>query len=298
MKDLIRTISDLRTKLETLRRHGLKETLTRTIVIDPLLTALGWDVRDPDEVQLEYPTVDGKAVDYALKLNRKPVLLVEAKSLGDPLNNVKDITQVVGYAANDGILWCILTSGITWKIYNSVQKCPAPDKLMYELSLDPEAKGGLSVEELAEKMWRFSREEMAQGTLDEMGERVFNDGKVRKALTAVFRDPPRSLLNTVRKAMADPNVAPQKIKESLARVWPTGAATDGVAPAACNSSRSCCGILATAPWQAAQEGVLRGKAYGRHASGGIGTVRCDGQGVPRPEAGRSQQAIHGYDDQL
>lgn len=81
MNKLIQLIEATRAKLDALRKHGLKETPTRTIVIDPLLEVLGWDVRDPDEVQLEYPTVDGKSVDYGLKLNRKCVLLVEAKNL-------------------------------------------------------------------------------------------------------------------------------------------------------------------------------------------------------------------------
>ena len=79
MDKLVRAIEDIRAKLDGLRKRSLKETPTRTIIIDPLLEALGYDVRDPDEVQLEYPTVDGKSVDYALLINGKPVLLVEAK---------------------------------------------------------------------------------------------------------------------------------------------------------------------------------------------------------------------------
>ena len=55
-------------------------------------------------MQLEYPTVDAKSVDYAMKLNKKAVLLVEAKALDDSLDDVKGVTQVVGYAANDGIV--------------------------------------------------------------------------------------------------------------------------------------------------------------------------------------------------
>ena len=124
MNKLIQTIEMVRQKLPVLRRHSLKETPTRTIVIDPLLESLGWDVRDPDEVQLEYPTVDGKSVDYALKLNRRPVLLVEAKALDDALDDVKAITQVVGYAANDGIVWCILTNGIKWGCIEAWKNAP------------------------------------------------------------------------------------------------------------------------------------------------------------------------------
>lgn len=119
MSKLAVVLDQFRIKLERFRKEGLKETPTRTIFIDPILEALGWDVRDPDEVQLEYPTIDGKSVDYALKINQKPVLLVEAKPLNDPLSDVKDVTQATGYAANDGIVWCILTNGVRWRVYRS-----------------------------------------------------------------------------------------------------------------------------------------------------------------------------------
>jgi hypothetical protein len=137
MKNVEKSIDTLRAQLERHRPSGLKEYPTRTIFIDPLLLALGWDVRDPDEVELEYPTVDGKSVDYAMKINRKVVFLLEAKQLGDALDDVKSITQVVGYAANDGIDWCVLTNGVRYKVYRASEKASAPEKLLFEVSIDP-----------------------------------------------------------------------------------------------------------------------------------------------------------------
>lgn len=218
MQSLVQAIEEMRGKLPALRRQTLKETPTRTIIIDPLLEALQWDVRDPSEVQLEYPTVDGKAVDYALKINDDPVLLVEAKPLDDPLDDVKAITQVVGYAANDGIVWCALTNGVKWQIYRSVEKCPAPDKLMCEVNLDPRQSQDIPVQDLAEQLWRLSREEMAKGTLDIEGERAFTDGKVRKALDGLMLEPPRSLINAIRRAVDDDSLTPQRVRDSLARL--------------------------------------------------------------------------------
>ena len=90
-------IEGLQAKLEKHREDDLKETPTRVIFADVLLQALGWDVRNPDEVELECPTIDGKSVDYALKIDRRPVLFVEAKPLNDPLTDVKSITQIVGF---------------------------------------------------------------------------------------------------------------------------------------------------------------------------------------------------------
>ena len=175
-------------------------------------------MQNPDEVELEYPTVDGKAVDYALKLNKKPVLLVEAKALDDALDDVKAVTQVVGYAANDGIVWCVLTNGIKWRVYGSMEKCPALDKRLLEVNLDPKQSEGMSVEQIARRMWLFSADEMARGTLDALGKQMFTDKKVRKALHALMTDPPRSFLNLLCKAARDESLTTRQIKESLSRI--------------------------------------------------------------------------------
>ena len=225
MKEIVKCIENLRVQLERHRKDGLKEYPTRTIFIDPLLAALGWDVRDPDEVELEHPTVDGKSVDYAMKVNRKVVLHLEAKQLGDPLDDVKSITQVVGYAANDGIEWCVLTNGVRYKVYKASEKASAPDKLLFEVSIDPKDAGGLIVEELAKQFNRLSRESMAKGLLDQLGTEIFTTGKVRKVLDRLFAETPASFVRLIRKTMADASVTPSQIEEALRRIWDTGKQT-------------------------------------------------------------------------
>jgi hypothetical protein len=221
MKKLAQIIKETSSKLDKWRRRSLNEASTRTILIEPILEALGWDVRDPDEVEIEYPTVDKKAVDYALKINKKPILLIEAKAVNDPLEDVKAITQIIGYATSDGIVWCVLTNGVKWKVYRSVEKCPAPEKLMFEVSLDLTEVGSPDGTDVAKQLWRLSREEIAKGTLDDIGERTFIDGKVRKAVNKIMADPPRRFINLIKNAASDENLKPQKIKESLTRVWAT-----------------------------------------------------------------------------
>jgi hypothetical protein len=220
MKDIVFCIEELRLKLDRHRKENLKEYPTRTIFIDPLLQVLGWDVRDPDEVQLEYPTIDGKSVDYVPKLNRKPVLFIEAKPLNDSLTDVKSITQVVGYAANAGVEWCILTNGITYKIYRSTEKAEAPDKLLFEISIDPKKSEGRSVQQIAEQFFnRFSRDAMARGALDEIGEQIFTTGKIRKALDKLFLDPPANLIRIIRSSVSEESIKPIQIKAALKRLW-------------------------------------------------------------------------------
>ena len=219
MNTIISCIESLRIKLDRHRRDDLKEYPTRTIFIDPLLQALGWDVRDPDEVELEYPTIDGKSVDYAPKINRKAVLFVEAKPLNDPLTDVKSITQVVGYAANAGVEWCVLTNGVTYKVYHSTEKAEAPEKLLFEISLDPKETAGMSIQQVAEQFARFSRDAMAKGVLDDIGEQIFTTGKIRKALDKIFMEPPNSLIKLIRSAIEDATITPIQVKKALKRLW-------------------------------------------------------------------------------
>jgi len=219
MKDIVSCIEELRLKLDRHRKEDIKEYPTRTIFIDPLLQALGWDVRDPDEVQLEYPTIDGKSVDYAPKVNRKPVLFIEAKPLNDSLTDVKSITQVVGYSANAGVEWCILTNGVTYKVYRSTEKAEAPDKLLFEVSIDSKESEGRSVQQIAEQFNRFSRDAMARGVLDEIGEQVFTTGKIRKALDKLFLDPPANLIRIIRSAIGGESIKTAQVKVALKRLW-------------------------------------------------------------------------------
>lgn len=219
MKNIASCIEKLLLKLDRHRKEDIKEYPTRIIFIDPMLQALGWDVRDPDEVQLEYPTIDGKSVDYVPKINRKPVLFIEAKSLNDQLTDVKSITQVVGYAANAGVEWCILTNGVIYKVYRSTEKAEAPDKLLFEVSIDPKEAEGRSIHQIAEQFNRFSRDSMARGVLDEIGEQIFTTGKIRKALDKLFINPPANLIKIIRSTIGDESIKPIQVKSALKRLW-------------------------------------------------------------------------------
>jgi hypothetical protein len=167
-------------------------------------------------VHPEYPTVDGKSVDYALEVEGKPKILVEAKALGDSLSDVKALTQVVACAANAGIPWCILTNGVKWQVYSSLEQCAAPEKLMFQVALDSEAS---NIESLAKSLWRVSTQELMGGTLTAIREQIFTDRKVSRALDAIRRDPPNPFLDLVRKTIGDEEMSIRKVRESVMRVW-------------------------------------------------------------------------------
>ena len=222
MKDLIACVGKLRIQLDRHRKDGLKEYPTRTIFIDPLLVALGWDVLNPDDVELEHPTIDSKSVDYAMKIDHKVVLHIEAKQLLDPLEDVKSITQIVGYAANDGIEWCVLTNGVKYKVFKVSEKVSAPQKLLFEVSIDPNDTKGINIEDIAGQLSRISRNSLASGQLDQLGRDVFLTAKIRKALDFLFTEKSDSFIRLVRKQIGDNSVSPSQIGSTLGRIWDSG----------------------------------------------------------------------------
>ena len=110
-------VSIIETLQQRIRDHGTtlreNETRTRMVLIDPLLTALGWDVSDPAMVTPEYGAGDGRA-DYALLDEGRPAVLIEAKHLNEPLERARHQDQVFGYARRSRIKFAGITDGDTW----------------------------------------------------------------------------------------------------------------------------------------------------------------------------------------
>src|SRR5688572_2773570 len=96
---LRRTLAIVAERVERHRGSGIREQDTKATLIVPVLRALGWDMEDLDEVKLEYKRVPrANPVDYALLLQREPVLFIEAKSLDENLDDRRWAGQIIGYA--------------------------------------------------------------------------------------------------------------------------------------------------------------------------------------------------------
>ena len=107
------------------KRISTSEIQTRYALIDPILSALGWDIHDPDKVGVEEECSDmvdrsigSMKADYVLKNNKsKPVVIVEAKRLGTSLGSESNRLQAGGYAWFKGTEMMVLTEGRHWEIY-------------------------------------------------------------------------------------------------------------------------------------------------------------------------------------
>ena len=118
------------------RPEGLNEADTKAAFIDPILSALGWELRDPFSVSQQYRhKPQDNPVDYALFILRAPAMFVEAKALNRDLSDYKWISQTLAYANAAGVEWCVLTNGDEYRIYNTFAKAEAEKKVFRRVRL-------------------------------------------------------------------------------------------------------------------------------------------------------------------
>ena len=151
LDDLRVTIEKLQNKIRTHRPYlSGKETATRQVLVDSLLLALGWDVSEPAQVELEYSAGGGRA-DYALMSNDQPVAVIEAKKLGTPLEE-HETMQVLNYANSRGIAYMVVTNGDDWRMYDVFARQPIEERILMQFSITQTPAHESALQAL--RMWR------------------------------------------------------------------------------------------------------------------------------------------------
>lgn len=179
--ELRRVLVEVAERIVRYRGSSIGEQNTKVSLIMPVLRALGWDVEDLDEVRLEYrrrPT--DKPVDYALMLQREPVLFVEAKGLGENLDDRRWASQVISYAAVAGVEWVVLTNGDEYRIYNAHAAVPVEEKLFRSKRI------GGDLDEAEEALRLLSKDEVRRKSLRELWRAHSIDSRVRRAVEELF----------------------------------------------------------------------------------------------------------------
>ena len=203
-------------KLKATKAAG-NEANTRALLIDPVLGALGWNLLDISEVEREYRVFDGTFLDYALRLNGKPRLFVEAKALNKSLSDKPFIAQTVNYANNEGVLWCVLTNGLEYRVYKSNEPVDMERKLLFQVNLNDAAEQQ-EKSTVLQSLRKLSKDALESGELDTWGEEVFTDVRVRSALAKLGATSPSQFLSVVASEVEGAEIEPKRLKASLSRI--------------------------------------------------------------------------------
>ena len=96
------------------RLVSFDEASTKQAVILRILSLIGWDTFNIDEVVPEY-SIGGKKVDFSLRHSNANKTFIEVKKIGEDLEKHQE--QLLNYSFQEGVKLSILTNGITWWFY-------------------------------------------------------------------------------------------------------------------------------------------------------------------------------------
>ena len=213
-QSLIDTLLRLRKRIRQTRNReqNIGEQNTKATLVEPLLSALGWDVEELDEVVREYKRKpQDKPVDYALFVQRSPRLFVEAKALGEDLTNRKWMSQTLGYATVAGVEWCVLTNGDEYRLFNAHAAVDVEEKLYRCVRISNPTQE----EYAADTLELLSKEKMTENLLSVLWKSHFVDRKVKGALDELVRHGDASLIRLIGKKTTGLNRS--EIRASLKR---------------------------------------------------------------------------------
>lgn len=132
IKNLNRNLREYRRKYLSKDLKNLDESATRILVNNFLTSVL--DYEELVDIKTEYE-IKGAYADYVIELKRKKIFVVEVKSAAINLNE-GHIRQTVGYAANEGIDWAVLTNGRQIELYRIVFAKPINVIKLFSYNLD------------------------------------------------------------------------------------------------------------------------------------------------------------------
>jgi len=107
-----------------LKDELLTEEATKTALIMPFFSLLGYDVFNPNEFVPEYisdiGTKKGEKIDYAIVKNGEPLILIEAKKAGMKLQKQQQY-QLMRYFGVSKSRIAILTNGISYQFFSDME---------------------------------------------------------------------------------------------------------------------------------------------------------------------------------
>ncbi|MET8364813.1 hypothetical protein ABZU53_14765 [Micromonospora sp. NPDC005194] len=213
------------------RQHQrIGEQNTKAGLIESVIGALGWDLFDPDEVHREYRRRGpDNPVDYALLLLRTPRLFIEAKGLGENLDDPRWANQTISYAAVAGVEWVALTDGAEWRIYNAHAPVPIEHKLFRAVRIEE------GLDDAVDLLSLLSKGNMRDNRIEELWKGYFVDRQVHGELLELFGDgePAAELVAMLDRRL--PRLSRDEVRSSLIRAratfdFPSSAAPTKVSP--------------------------------------------------------------------
>jgi hypothetical protein len=194
MEDLQKTIREVVEKFQKGSFENEQAVCQGAVL--PILRACGWNTENPQEVTPQYKTQQNTFVDYALFLEKKPLLLIEVKqSLRETASRRHAIGQLLSYAHAEGVDIAVLTDGDIWAFY-----WPSANERDYGRRLAIEVQISQDLPSSSAIIWRYlHRKHASFRQLRRYIEADYAVRKIRQLWQALLQEPTEALLSLLEE---------------------------------------------------------------------------------------------------
>lgn len=217
--DFIERINEMVAQLRKRVPHCQTEEATKMSLILPFLEkVLGWDPSDPHQLVPEYAadigTKRGEKVDYAIMVDDKPAILIEAKKVGTALGR-EPKNQLYRYFACTSAHFAILTDGIQYLFFADLDD---------ENRMDPQPFFTINLFEIdgssVAPLQAFSRTRFDVEENLELARDLRCTGQVENLLREVWARPSASFIKWIMGEVHE-GPRPKRVKERYERTCKT-----------------------------------------------------------------------------
>lgn len=206
-KDSIKQISE---RIENLKNNLPTEEATKTALIMPFISALGYDVFNPLEVLPEMccdiGTKKGEKIDYAIMKDGEPIILIECKHWQQDLN-LHD-NQLLRYFNVSKAKFGVLTNGIIYRFYTDLAE---PNKMDEKPFLEVNM---LDLKEAQiEELKKFHRSYFDVGTILSSASELKYMGELKAAIGKEFANPSPEFVKYFGKQVYDGLFMPKVLEQ-------------------------------------------------------------------------------------
>lgn len=187
METLQSRIKETAAKAKKYSKQNVNEPATKSGLIEPLFRQIGWDFADIDHVQPEFPVVidgDTNPVDYALRIDEKPVIFIEAKAINVKLDGA--INDGTKKALKKKVPWLVATNGNMIAVLKIDKKIPEPERTVFQVELSKSVDDESELAEVGNSLMLLSPENVSSGALENFAIDQLRKTRITNAIQKVI----------------------------------------------------------------------------------------------------------------
>lgn len=154
--DFIDRLRELSAQIPRHMEHIHTEEATKSALVMPFISALGYSIHDPTEVTPEFiadvGVKKGEKVDYVILKDGKPIIMFECKAISVDLDKITPTQLYRYFSVTPACRFGILTNGVVYQVFSDLQESNRMDAAPFlELNM-------LGLEEpVVEEVKRFTK---------------------------------------------------------------------------------------------------------------------------------------------